>query len=89
MWKLHKERKVILRRQETEREQCDDGRPALVSREEMETWESERDALIMAVSHTWETREHPDPCGFQLEQIASSTVLYHLAYGVPIWLFIV
>ena len=42
----------------------------------------------MSVSHCWETREHPDPCGHQLELVASSTALYHAAHGVPIWLFV-
>ena len=55
---------------------------------QLAAWESEESALIIAVSHCWETREHPDPCGHQLGLIASSTALYHAAYAVPIWLFI-
>ena len=26
---------------------------------------------VISVSHTWETREHPDPCGFQLAEVVS------------------
>ena len=66
---------------------CKDGRSALVTREEIAVWNSEQDALIMAISHCWESREHPDPLGHQLAQIANSTSLYCAAYGVPIWLF--
>ena len=76
-----------MRRQEAEKEACKDGRPAFVTPAELSTWESDRDALIMCVSHCWETREHPDPCGHQLEQIANSTALYYAAHGVPVWVF--
>ena len=79
----------MLRRQETESELCEDGRSALVTHAEMRAWRGEQDdALIMSVSHCWESREHPDPCGHQLEQVAKATMMYHLAYGVPIWLFV-
>ena len=84
LWELHRKRKKCLRRQETEK---DVGAVALVSSEEMASWKSDRDALIMSVSHCWETREHPDPCGHQLEQIANCTSLYHAAHGVPVWVF--
>ena len=41
----------------------------------------------MSVSHCWETCEHPDPCGHQLELIASCTALYFAACSRPIWVF--
>ncbi|CAE7280273.1 NLRC3 [Symbiodinium natans] len=87
-WSLHKNGKLFARRQEAEHEVCEDGRPALVTPEEVIGWGSEGDAMIMAVSHCWETREHPDPCGHQLAHIANCTSLYHAAHGVPIWLFV-
>ena len=77
----------MLRRQETDLEKCRDGRSALVTPEEVGAWESDLDALIMSVSHCWETREHPDPCGHQLRLVASCTALYHAAYGIPVWIF--
>lgn len=53
--------KTWLRRQEV---------PArgFVSREEVERWTPETYDII-SVSHVWETREHPDPLGFQARQV--------------------
>ena len=39
------------------------------------------------MSHSWETREHPDPCRFQLEQIVNNVSLFDVAYFDDIWLF--
>lgn len=38
-----------------------------VSDEELKTWKGRNgvDCDIISVSHVWETREHPDPLGFQ------------------------
>ena len=46
-----------------------------------------RDAMICSISHSWESREHPDPCGFQLEKLVSCIALYDAAYLSEIWLF--
>ena len=46
-----------------------------------------RDAIICSVSHAWETREHPDPCCFQLEQLANRLALYKAAYYSEMWVF--
>ena len=47
-----------------------------------------RDAIIFSVSHCWETREHPDPCCFQLGQLVDCISLYDLAYHSDIWVFL-
>ncbi|CAE7453189.1 NLRC3, partial [Symbiodinium necroappetens] len=60
---------------------------ALVSRDELEHWCTEEDAFIMAVSHCWETKLHPDPTNHQLQLIADFTSLHCAAYGRPVWLF--
>eukprot|EP00434_Breviolum_minutum_P036002 symbB.v1.2.031885.t1/scaffold3750.1/size50945/4 len=44
-------------------------------------------AIICSVSHGWETREHPDPCGYQLEQVVNAVSLYEAAYDAKIWIF--
>ena len=41
-----------------------------VSDEELKKWKGRNgDCDIISVSHVWETREHPDPLGFQLGQV--------------------
>ena len=55
---LHREERVWPRRPEAEREPGALCRPA----------EGEYFRFI-GISHAWESREHPDPCGFQLAQI--------------------
>ena len=39
------------------------------------------------MSHCWESREHPDPFGFQLENLVSCISLYDAAYFSDIWVF--
>ena len=61
---------------------------AIVSREEIKEWATgPKKAIICSVSHSWETREHPDPCRFQLEQIVNYESLFDAAYFDDIWLF--
>lgn len=81
----------LLRRQEAEQEVFTVGseqKSALVTHEEVAEWATGRkDALICSVSHGWETREHPDPCCFQLGQLADMVSLYQATYVSEIWLF--
>ncbi|CAL1138806.1 unnamed protein product [Cladocopium goreaui] len=61
---------------------------ALVSHQEVQTWaEGNRDAIICSISHAWETREHPDPCRYQLEHIVQRVVLYEAAFKADVWVF--
>ena len=61
---------------------------AIVSREEIREWAAVgKMAIICSVSHSWETREHPDPCRFQLEQIVNYVSLFDAAYFDDVWLF--
>ena len=61
---------------------------ALVSHQEVQTWaEGNRDAIICSISHAWETREHPDPCRYQLEHIVNCVVLYEAAFKADVWVF--
>ena len=60
----------------------------LVSHEEVSEWAAgTRDAMLISVSHPWETREHPDPCGDQLKRLVSCLSLYDAAYFSEIWVF--
>jgi len=60
----------------------------LVSHEEVSEWAAgTRDAMLISVSHAWETREHPDPCGDQLKRLVSCLSLYDAAYFSEIWVF--
>ena len=61
---------------------------ALVSHQDVQTWaEGHRDAIICSISHAWETREHPDPCRYQLEQVAQRAALYEAAFKADVWVF--
>ena len=61
---------------------------ALVTHQEVRDWGNGRtDAMIVAVSHAWETREHPDPCRFQLQNLVQCLTLYNAAYSSDLWLF--
>jgi len=90
LWYLAKEGRVLPRRQEAEKETFPDRSgqqvSALVTVEEIVEWE-EDEAIIISVSHAWESREHPDPCAHQLRTINDYTSLHFAAYGVPVWLF--
>ena len=46
-----------------------------------------KEAIIASVSHAWEAREHPDPCGHQLEQVVSHAALFVAAFAAEVWLF--
>ena len=60
----------------------------MVTHAELSEWAAGRkDALICSVSHAWETREHPDPCRFQLRQLVNCVSLYDAAYHDDIWVF--
>ena len=43
--------------------------------------------MIVSVSHAWETREHPDPCRFQLQNLVQCLKLYDFAYSSDLWIF--
>ena len=43
--------------------------------------------MLISVSHAWETREHPDPCGDQLKRLVNCLSLYDAAYFSEIWVF--
>eukprot|EP00434_Breviolum_minutum_P037107 symbB.v1.2.032890.t1/scaffold4013.1/size46388/1 len=90
LYKLRQTGQKLPRRQEADFERCgaDDAKPALVGHDEAKKWAKDtKKAIICSVSHAWETREHPDPCGFQLEQIVNAVSLYDVAYDAEIWVF--
>eukprot|EP00438_Fugacium_kawagutii_P031798 Skav231004 [mRNA] locus=scaffold1822:270576:279663:- [translate_table: standard] len=84
-------KRLLPRRQEAQEENfTKDGetRTALVSHEELQRWsEGTHDALICSISHAWETREHPDPCKHQLQQVVNHAVLYGAAFEADVWIF--
>ena len=60
---LQREGKTWLRRQEVPPH-------GFVTREEVERWTTAHgNCDIISVSHVWETRDHPDPLGFQLDRV--------------------
>ncbi|CAE7197679.1 NLRC3 [Symbiodinium natans] len=79
------------RRQEAEPEYCickGKQESALVTHEEVADWsEGRKPAVICSISHCWESRFHPDPCGYQLEKIVDCISLYDAAYDDDIWVF--
>eukprot|EP00434_Breviolum_minutum_P034490 symbB.v1.2.030531.t1/scaffold3451.1/size56373/2 len=80
------------RRQEAETAQFVDRagktRSALVNHEEIQAWAAgSKEAIIASVSHAWEAREHPDPCGHQLERVVSHAALFVAAFAADVWLF--
>ncbi|CAE7882240.1 NLRC3, partial [Symbiodinium microadriaticum] len=81
LYELLRQERLLPRRQEAE----DWG---LVSHEEVSEWAAgTRDAMLISVSHAWETREHPDPCGDQLKRLVNCLSLYDAAYFSEIWVF--
>eukprot|EP00438_Fugacium_kawagutii_P022224 Skav203957 [mRNA] locus=scaffold391:480761:492296:- [translate_table: standard] len=61
---------------------------ALVTHREVQNWAAGSGyAIICSISHAWETREHPDPCRFQLQHIVNRTGLYELAFEADVWIF--
>eukprot|EP00434_Breviolum_minutum_P013040 symbB.v1.2.011488.t1/scaffold768.1/size164025/1 len=86
LYKLRAENRKLPRRQEAEEE-------FLVTHEEVKVWADEASkvpvqrAMICSISHCWETREHPDPCGYQLQQMVNTISLYEAAYVSELWIF--
>ena len=70
-------------------DKADQQRPALVSHEEVWQWVEGKlpHVFVLSVSHCWEAREHPDPCGHQLGLVASFTSLHYAVYECQQWLF--
>ncbi|CAE7453862.1 ABCA5 [Symbiodinium sp. CCMP2592] len=89
LYKLAEAGRVWPRRQEADGEEFEDFdgkiRTALVTMEEIRNprlrfGEGGGDRIILSVSHTWESQQHPDPWGWQLQSLlqhlqSSSTVL--------------
>ena len=73
---LHAEGRPLPRRQEAELERTRAGREALLSHEEiaerLRSPRSHKRFAVIAVSHCWEAREHPDPARFQLGIVADA-----------------
>lgn len=93
VWSLCETRKLLPRRQEAEHQSFESPsgwQTSLVTHQEVLRWaKGESEALLCSISHCWETREHPDPCGYQLDIIARASWWYALAYyPAPVWLFI-
>ena len=84
-------KRPLPRRQEAETETFTCGgerQSALVTHEEVQNWaKGTQEAIICSISHAWETREHPDPCRHQLQQIVNHTGLYGAAFEADIWIF--
>ena len=89
---LHME-KWLPRRQEAELsdQTClvkGEEKPALVTHAEVRQWGlRQKDAMIISVSHAWESREHPDPVRFQLQNLVNALALYGAAYYSELWVF--
>ena len=93
VWNLYESKKLLPRRQEAEGQRFESPsglQTALVTHQEVESWANgETDALLCSISHCWESREHPDPCGYQLNIIAEASWWYAITYApAPVWLFI-
>eukprot|EP00435_Cladocopium_sp_Y103_P042915 s2236_g12.t1 len=88
---LLRRKQPLPRRQEAESETfVSDGKTetALVSHEEVKDWSSgTRYAIVCSVSHAWETREHPDPCKYQLQWVVDRALLYQAAFNADVWIF--
>lgn len=88
---LAQSKRALPRRQEADMERftvAGEEVSALVSHEEIESWaKGSQNAIICSISHAWETREHPDPCRYQLELINSHASLFDLAFVADIWVF--
>ena len=53
----------------------------------LDAWPRSKEAIIVSVSHAWEAREHPDPCGYQLEHVVNHASLFVAGFAAHIWLF--
>ncbi|CAE7246122.1 Nlrc3 [Symbiodinium sp. CCMP2592] len=81
LYDLRRKKRLLPRRQEA-------AEWGLVSHTEVSKWATgRRDAMIISISHAWETREHPDPCGDQLNRLVDRLCLYDAAYYSDIWVF--
>ena len=91
LYQLRRSETPLPRRQEAELETFKVGSvelSALVTHEEVAEWANgNKDAIICSVSHAWETKEHPDPCAWQLGQLVDSLALYDAAYSSDLWVF--
>lgn len=72
---LHDTNRLWSRRQEAQFLKTENGLSALVSHGEMFAWalamqKSPKMQRIIALSHCWESQQHPDPWGCQLEVLA-------------------
>ena len=91
LYELLRTKRWLPRRQEAEDDTCEvrgETKSALVAHQEIREWGlGKKDAMICSISHAWETREHPDPLRFQLENLVNGVSLYDAAYFSEIWLF--
>ena len=88
LYDLRKSKDTLPRRQEADSARCANGETALVTHDELKAWAKDPTrAIICSISHAWETREHPDPCGYQLEQVVNAVSLYEAAYEAEVWIF--
>ena len=87
-------KKWFPRRQEAElcNETClvkGEEKSALVTHAEIQQWGLGLiDAMVISVSHPWESREHPDPLRFQLQNLVNAVSLYDAAYFSELWIFL-
>ena len=90
LYHLRRSELPLPRRQEADHAVFQDGseeKSASVSHEEGAQWATgQKDAIICSLSR-WETREHPDPCHWQLGQLVDCIALYDSAYFSDIWVF--
>jgi len=88
LYNLRKSKETLPRRQEADSARCANNETALVTHDELKAWAKDPTrAIICSISHAWETREHPDPCGYQLDQVVNAVSLYEAAYEAEIWIF--
>ena len=88
LYDLRKSKETLPRRQEADSARCANNETALVTHDELKAWAKDPTrAIICSISHAWETREHPDPCGYQLEQVLNAVSLYEAAYEAEVWIF--
>ena len=88
---LLRSKRPLPRRQEAESEifRCgEETKTALVSHDEVQEWAAgTQDAIICSISHAWETREHPDPCSYQLQHVVNHAGLFAAAFNADVWVF--
>lgn len=93
LWQLHREGGSLPRRQELDGVRfplADREHDCLVRPDELRHWaedDSPQRPQIFAISHCWESREHPDPCGYQLGLIHDYTRKHDHAFDCEMWVF--